>query len=113
MHPFSNINYMKYITLFLLLAVVLYGMETIYFSKKTTTASATSVDELPIYCVDTKKPLLALTFDSAWGDEDLEEILSILKKHNLKFGYFDFLKIGITIALPALVAVLGVLHFMF
>ena len=38
---------------------------------------------------------------------------SILKKHNLKFGYFDFLKIGITIALPALVAVLGVLHFMF
>ena len=38
---------------------------------------------------------------------------SILKKHNLKFGYFDFLKIGITIALPALVAALGVLHFMF
>ena len=38
---------------------------------------------------------------------------SILKKHDLKFGYFDFLKIGITIALPALVAALGVLHFMF
>ena len=38
---------------------------------------------------------------------------SILKKHNLKFGYFDFLKIGITIALPALVAALGMLHFMF
>ena len=88
MHPFSNINYMKYITLFLLLAVVLYGMETIYFSKKTTTASATSVDELPIYCVDTKKPLLALTFDSAWGDEDLEEILSILKKHNAPATFF-------------------------
>ena len=38
---------------------------------------------------------------------------SILKKHDLKFGYFDFLKIGITIALPALVAALGVLHFVF
>ena len=38
---------------------------------------------------------------------------SILKKHDLKFGYFDFLKIGITIALPALIAALGVLHFMF
>ena len=38
---------------------------------------------------------------------------SILKKHDLKFGYFDFLKIGITIALPALISALGVLHFMF
>ena len=38
---------------------------------------------------------------------------SILKQHDLKFGYFDFLKIGITIALPALVAALGVLHFVF
>jgi len=38
---------------------------------------------------------------------------SILKKHDLKFGYFDFLKIGITIAVPALLAALGVLHFVF
>ena len=38
---------------------------------------------------------------------------SILKKHNLKFGYFDFLKIGITIAIPALLAALGMLALMF
>lgn len=37
---------------------------------------------------------------------------SILKKHNLKFGYFDFLKIGITIAIPALVAALATLDLM-
>ena len=38
---------------------------------------------------------------------------SILKKHDLKFGYFDFLKIGITIAVPALVAALAMLDLMF
>ena len=38
---------------------------------------------------------------------------SILKKHGLKFGYFDFLKIGITIAIPALIAALAMLDLMF
>ena len=37
---------------------------------------------------------------------------SILREHDLKFGYLDFLKIGITIALPALVTALGVLQLM-
>ena len=34
---------------------------------------------------------------------------SILKEHGLKFGYADFLKIGIMVAIPSLVAALGVL----
>lgn len=38
---------------------------------------------------------------------------SILKKHGLKFGYLDFLKIGITIAIPALIAALAMLDLMF
>lgn len=38
---------------------------------------------------------------------------SILKKHDLKFGYFDFLKIGVTIAIPALVAALAMLDLIF
>ena len=38
---------------------------------------------------------------------------SILKKHDLKFGYLDFLKIGITIAVPALIAALVMLDLMF
>ncbi|MBQ8751848.1 MAG: hypothetical protein IJZ13_01955, partial [Clostridia bacterium] len=37
---------------------------------------------------------------------------SILKEHHLKFGYGDFLKIGVTIAIPALLAALGVLQLM-
>ena len=34
---------------------------------------------------------------------------SILGEHNLKFGYVDFLKIGVTVAIPALLAALDVI----
>ncbi|MBR3681695.1 MAG: hypothetical protein IKL79_06805 [Clostridia bacterium] len=34
---------------------------------------------------------------------------SILKSHNLKFGYLDFLKIGLTVAVPTILTALGVL----
>ncbi len=84
----ANINYMKYITLILLLGVLLYGMETQTPLEKTVTATSNKTDELPIYSVDTDKPLIALTFDSAWGDEDLDEILKILKNHNAPATFF-------------------------
>ena len=83
-----NINYMKYITLLLLLAVILYGMEHAMSNEPTIVASSFSPNELPIYSVDTDKPLIALTFDSAWGDEDLADILAILKKHNAPATFF-------------------------
>lgn len=45
-------------------------------------------NELPIYCVDTEEPVVAITFDSAWGTEDLDEITAILKKHNVPATFF-------------------------
>lgn len=36
---------------------------------------------------------------------------SILRTHGLKFGYTDFLKIGVSVAIPSLVAALAVLQF--
>ena len=49
-----------------------------------------SVDgrELPIYCVQTDKPEIALTFDAAWGNEDTEQIMEILKKQNVQVTFF-------------------------
>lgn len=44
--------------------------------------------ELPIYCVETDKPQIAITFDAAWGNEDTPRILEILKKHNVKATFF-------------------------
>ena len=44
--------------------------------------------KLPIYCVDTDKPQVAISFDAAWGNEDTETLLSILDKYNVKTTFF-------------------------
>ena len=44
--------------------------------------------ELPIYCVETKEPKIALTFDAAWGNEDTQKILEVLKKHDVHVSFF-------------------------
>lgn len=44
--------------------------------------------ELPIYCVETDEPKIALSFDAAWGNEDTRKILEILKKHDVRVTFF-------------------------
>ena len=83
-----KINYMKYITLFLLISVFLYSIHDTIRTNNAIATSSFFANELPIYCVDTEKPVLALTFDSAWGNEDLADILAILKKHNAPAAFF-------------------------
>lgn len=52
-------------------------------------ASSTVGDrELPIYCVETDQPKIALSFDAAWGNEDTATLLEILKKHEVKVTFF-------------------------
>lgn len=45
-------------------------------------------DKLPIYSVETNEKVVSITFDAAWGDEDLDEILMILESHNCKAAFF-------------------------
>ncbi|MDD3339294.1 MAG: polysaccharide deacetylase family protein [Lachnospiraceae bacterium] len=52
------------------------------------TSSTAGDRELPIYCVQTEKPEIALSFDAAWGNEDTSMILDILKKHDVKVTFF-------------------------
>lgn len=44
--------------------------------------------ELPVYCVQTDKPQVALSFDAAWGNEDTQTILDILASHQVKATFF-------------------------
>ena len=44
--------------------------------------------ETPISRVDTEEKKVALTFDVAWGSENIEDILDILDKHNVKATFF-------------------------
>lgn len=44
--------------------------------------------ELPIYSVDIPEKKLAITFDCAWGDEDISSILNTLREENVKATFF-------------------------
>lgn len=48
----------------------------------------TSDHMLPIYSVETEKKVLSITFDAAWGDEDLDDILEILKEQKVRATFF-------------------------
>ena len=43
---------------------------------------------IPIYCVETDKKVVALTFDAAWGNEDTSQLIEILGRHNAKATFF-------------------------
>lgn len=43
---------------------------------------------MPIYKVDTDDKKLAITFDVAWGSENINKILDVLEKHNINATFF-------------------------
>lgn len=53
-----------------------------------TVSNSVNGRELPIYCVETDKKQIALSFDAAWGNEDTSKILEILRNHNVKVTFF-------------------------
>ncbi len=58
------------------------------FGDKATMNNNVGGRELPIYCVDTEENKVALSFDAAWGAEDTQEILDILKEHDIHVTFF-------------------------
>ncbi len=44
--------------------------------------------ELPIYSVERKDNRIALTFDCAWNDDDIDDIISALKRYDCKATFF-------------------------
>lgn len=85
---------MKKSSLFLFgLAFTLMLVLSVTYNKKianrvVAASSSLIMNQLPIYCVQTDKPQIALTFDAAWGNEDTQQILEILKKHDIKVTFF-------------------------
>lgn len=56
--------------------------------EKTVVVSGVGARKIPIYCVETERNCVALTFDAAWGNEDTKEILDILQKHHAHATFF-------------------------
>lgn len=77
------------------LSVILLAGIAVAYGNKNNENLVTSVfsnrisnKELPIYCVDTPEKKIALSFDAAWGNEDTQKILDILKKNDVHVTFF-------------------------
>lgn len=44
--------------------------------------------KLPIYCVETEKKQIAISFDAAWGNDDTETLINILKEYDVPATFF-------------------------
>ena len=55
---------------------------------KTTPAANISNREIPIYSVGRDDNKIAITFDCAWNDDDIDEILNILDNYECKATFF-------------------------
>ena len=51
-------------------------------------AYANSNRLLPIYCVETDKKQIAISFDAAWGNDDTETLINILKEYDVPATFF-------------------------
>ena len=68
----------------LLAAAVMFGVVN---SPAIVGASATT-RQLPIYCVQRDQKVLSISFDAAWGNEDTQQLIDILAKHDIKATFF-------------------------
>ncbi len=82
--------YIQHKNVILSMAFLLFGIAAFFCiaPHTVTTGSNVAGRNLPIYCVETSEPKIALSFDAAWGNEDTAEILSILKKHDVHVTFF-------------------------
>ena len=96
-NPFSNntfFNNLFFKRIFPLAAFCLCGIAILNYAYQnyySPVISSSKVGDrhLPIYCVDCgEEKKIALSFDAAWGNEDTQQILEILAKHDIKVTFF-------------------------
>ena len=68
------------------MAIILFAM-VFYFKEEVATVFQQKRD-LPIYSVDCPDKKIAITFDCAWGSDDIPDILDTLEKHQVKASFF-------------------------
>lgn len=76
----------KYIAaaLAVLIAIPVVGM----YAAKTVSVFNVNGREIPIYCVDRNDGTIAVTFDCAWNDDDIDSILDTLDVYSCKATFF-------------------------
>lgn len=78
----SRRRFIGIICIFFAIAVIM----GIFFNENISVATTTR--KLPIYSVDTREKKIAITFDAAWTNQDTQQLIDILAKHNAKATFF-------------------------
>lgn len=51
-------------------------------------AASSAARQLPIYCVQRDQKLVSISFDAAWGNEDTQQLIDILRKYQVPATFF-------------------------
>ena len=70
-----------------LTVIAVFGLGINYMPDAVSVSSGKN-KKLPIYCVDTDKKQVSLSFDAAWGNEQTQGILDCLSKYGIKVTFF-------------------------
>lgn len=81
-------NARRLLVLLLLLASAAFIISVLTLRDTGLLAVFASKREIPIYSVDTEEKLAAITFDCAWGADDIPQILDTLKQADVKATFF-------------------------
>lgn len=77
----------RQILLLILFAFIVLVSGAILLTSEIVSASSPT-RQLPIYAVATDEKKIAITFDAAWTNQDTDELIEILGKHNAKATFF-------------------------
>lgn len=80
----------KDIAIFIVWAIIgILTVWTIYWGIKSKNINTTvAKKQLPIYYVQTDEKVVSITFDCAWGDSDIGDILKTLRDNDIKASFF-------------------------
>ncbi|HBI64050.1 MAG TPA: deacetylase [Clostridiales bacterium] len=59
-----------------------------FFGGSSAISTSAAKRDLPIYSVERKEKVCALTFDAAWGNEDTEQLIEILGAEDIRATFF-------------------------
>lgn len=77
------------VTLAIMLTALLFiSLNAILTQELLSSAISTYKEDIPIYSVNTSEKKCAITFDCAWGADDIPNILNILEKNDVKASFF-------------------------
>ena len=77
----------KPVLLIVLVVIWALALGAVLFFSLTRTANA-AAKQLPVYSVETEEKAVALTFNCAWDETGLDELLAILKEYDARCTFF-------------------------